>query len=718
MNVYGADTFIALVDSPGVQSNSTGDETDFSRLLVNTLNEAMSWITHKIVFEKEDLEARKEKLKVFYPQLHDNTPLLREIISKTGLLSSLTKMSHDMIVNDDGQNELDLTNFKHLTRIEGNIQMKHFWGVETYEEKQFLRCNECFVNPDLVTVLSSSADESLKSMFTSHVSEEGKMMINNMDRGELETRKLHQLTSSQQTVAAKFQHLLSSVVRLILTCEPHFVFCFDSGKDLDSQVELFNIKELNFVRRNGYSHRLDFADFLQRYCFLAFNFDERVVASRKDAQLLMIRLGIDGFYCGKKKIFLKYYHVDFLSKFYDEQYKRIVTVQAAARRYLAKIKAEREKCSKLAKTMFHPKRILKKWRQYKRAEVSSSLTSGSGNKFNTLQKNKAATEIQRHVRGHNVRKHLSKELRFKLLNILLSPHPQRKTLAENILKNEAGVDNNEAKNIVEDLEEAVMKKEQMISKQEALSLLPSIIYQHNISVSDILKSTRGVQNLESVQKLPLPYIHLEPDVVKPGGSVIPSYVLPSTVYDILNFYTDLGPSKDLETIVKEKIKYEVKNPHTAVHVIKERDSENCEKYENLSIRTTTGRFRKNSLTPLVSRIPKNKVGDSKKFFQNKINQLTPRQNGKCFSKWPEVKAPYNMKDPKSNPSAGVIQQLNNLKNVEQEFHDEAPFDFKCLLRKSNVLPTETLRRRRHEPRDHVANVVNGNIQNLSSAIDL
>ena len=53
----------------------------------------------------------------------------------------------------------------------------------------------------------------------------------------------------------------------------------------------------------------------------------RVVASKNDAQLLMIRLGIDGFFCGKRKIFLKYYHIDFLSKFYEEQYKRIVTVQ-------------------------------------------------------------------------------------------------------------------------------------------------------------------------------------------------------------------------------------------------------------------------------------------------------------------------------------------------------------------------------------------------------
>ena len=97
----------------------------------------------------------------------------------------------------------------------------------------------------------------------------------------------------------------------------------------------------------------------------AFEFDERVVATKNTVQLLMIRLGIDGFYCGKRKIFLKYYHVDFLSKTYNEQYRRIVTVQSAARRYLAKIRAEREKCSRLANSLLVTKKIIRRWRSYK-----------------------------------------------------------------------------------------------------------------------------------------------------------------------------------------------------------------------------------------------------------------------------------------------------------------------------------------------------------------
>ena len=103
-------------------------------------------------------------------------------------------------------------------------------------------------------------------------------------------------------------------------------------------------------------------------------------------------------------------------------------------------------------------------------------------KYSAEQKNRAATEIQRHVRGHNVRKMLDKETRFKLLSILLTPQPNRKTLAENVLK-DGGMNDKEAEQAILDLDEAVTNKEKIsiISKQEAKTLLPSVIFKNNES---------------------------------------------------------------------------------------------------------------------------------------------------------------------------------------------------------------------------------------------
>ena len=104
------------------------------------------------------------------------------------------------------------------------------------------------------------------------------------------------------------------------------------------------------------------------------------------------------------------------------------------------------------------------------------------NKYSAEQKNRAATEIQRHVRGHNVRKMLDKETRFKLLSILLTPQPNRKTRAENILK-EGGMNEKDAEQAILDLDEAVTNKEKIniISKQEARTLLPSVLFKNNES---------------------------------------------------------------------------------------------------------------------------------------------------------------------------------------------------------------------------------------------
>ena len=68
-----------------------------------------------------------------------------------------------------------------------------------------------------------------------------------------------------------------------------------------------------------------------------------MVANRDNCRLLLIRLKMDGWALGKTKVFLKYYHVEFLSKMYEEQLKKIIMVQACVRRWLAKIRYKKQK---------------------------------------------------------------------------------------------------------------------------------------------------------------------------------------------------------------------------------------------------------------------------------------------------------------------------------------------------------------------------------------
>ena len=111
--------------------------------------------------------------------------------------------------------------------------------------------------------------------------------------------------------------------------------CFEASKVI-KQLRYTGVLETIRIRQHGFSHRLLFSDFLKRYCFLGYEFNERVIANRDSCRLLLIRLKMDGWSLGKSKVFLKYYHIEFLSKLYEDQIKKIVLVQAFVRKWLAK----------------------------------------------------------------------------------------------------------------------------------------------------------------------------------------------------------------------------------------------------------------------------------------------------------------------------------------------------------------------------------------------
>jgi hypothetical protein len=51
-----------------------------------------------------------------------------------------------------------------------------------------------------------------------------------------------------------------------------------------------------------------------RYKFLAFDFDETVDVTKDNSRLLLVRLKMEGWVIGKSKVFLKYYHVEYLAR--------------------------------------------------------------------------------------------------------------------------------------------------------------------------------------------------------------------------------------------------------------------------------------------------------------------------------------------------------------------------------------------------------------------
>lgn len=80
-----------------------------------------------------------------------------------------------------------------------------------------------------------------------------------------------------------------------------------------------------------------------RYCFLGFRFDEQITSSRENCRVLLLRLKMNGWALGKSKVFLKFYHVESLSKLYEEKIHQITIVQSCVRRWLVVTRRRKQK---------------------------------------------------------------------------------------------------------------------------------------------------------------------------------------------------------------------------------------------------------------------------------------------------------------------------------------------------------------------------------------
>lgn len=159
---------------------------------------------------------------------------------------------------------------------------------------------------------------------------------------------------------------------------PQFVRCikpndirasktFESQKVL-KQLRCTGVLETIRIRQHGFSHRLSFADFLKRYCFLAFGFNEKVMANRENCRLLLVRLKMDGWALGKSKVFLKYYHVEYLAKLYEDHVRKVVLIQACVRRWLARVQYKRNKL-KVAQSALTLQRHVRGWLTRRRLKL-------------------------------------------------------------------------------------------------------------------------------------------------------------------------------------------------------------------------------------------------------------------------------------------------------------------------------------------------------------
>ncbi|EGD78899.1 MYO1B protein [Salpingoeca rosetta] len=319
------------------------DTNSFEQLCINLANEQLQFFFNEHIFRMELVEYEREGIDGAAITYTDNKPLLDLFLkSKTGLIAVLDEESNFPRATDDTLVEKlhgRFTEHNDYTRPRGNecqFTLRHYAGHVEYDADGFLYKNRDTLAVDVIGALRVSENELVRKLFGAEPAKAVKGNRKHGPKGKLlnlkESKALMRASTRQAradlarkqraSVATTFKKSLSELMGRLNVASPHFIRCVKPN--LDKQCELFDedlvSKQLKYtgmlettrIRREGFAYRPLFADFVSRYKVLAWNVGESASA-QATCRRILDNAGIDGYFVGKTKVFLRYWHVDHLS---------------------------------------------------------------------------------------------------------------------------------------------------------------------------------------------------------------------------------------------------------------------------------------------------------------------------------------------------------------------------------------------------------------------
>ncbi|XP_052758788.1 myosin-IIIb-like isoform X2 [Galleria mellonella] len=662
-------------------------KNSFEQLCINIANEQIQYYFNQHIFTWEQQEYMAEGVPVDLVEFSDNRPVLDMLLSRPiGLLALLDEESRFPRATDRSLIEKFHNNVKskYYVRPKSDavcFAIHHFAGRVVYQADGFLEKNRNFLPPEVVQLMRQSQYDIIRFLFQCPITKTGNLyspLHGDVDTRSLESpsgeirdrfnsRGLASQSRAQQTVATYFRFSLMELLQKMVSGTPQFVRClkpndsrsprhFDPTKIL-KQLRYTGVLETIRIRQNGFSHRLTFDEFLKRYGFLAFSYDEKIKSDRDSCRLLLMRLKMDGWALGKSKVFLKYYHVEVLARIYEEQTRKIILVQACVRGWLARHHYRRLK-AQMAISVLTLQRHVRGWLTRKRlqerqrqlakefqreqdsqrkqkpgmpnknkammkAKVLLRMTSDDSDSNETVfgdkenvDTNRAAVVIQSHFRGYTARRRWAKGR--------APPPPPAPAPPAAVL----------------------MHQYSMQERAAQLHTFAEQVHNKNQELHKNLRRNKPGIRLQDVQRPPEEYRQ------PPGFTLVPAIIR--------------GQPSQVERDASRLSRYQQNNKEHCEH----RHLQNNQNWKNLPCsRQCSG---------LVS---------------NKINELVKNSN----KAQPAPRPVYN---PTYDPESDLRKILRNSPEIlatpvfsSDDDYTEGPFRFKQLLRPT-LGPTESLRKRK------------------------
>ncbi|XP_033263787.2 myosin-IIIa [Orcinus orca] len=345
-------------------------KNSFEQLCINIANEQIQFYFNQHVFAWEQNEYINEDVDARVIEYEDNRPLLDMFLQKPmGLLSLLDEecrfpKATDQTLVEKFEGNLKSQYFWRPKRMEVSFGIHHYAGKVIYNASGFLAKNRDTLPTDIVLLLRSSENSVIRQLVSHPLTKTGnlpysktKNIMNyqmrtseksiNVTKGETgeATRRARETTNMKtQTVASYFRYSLMDLLSKMVVGQPHFVRCIKPNNERQArkydkekvllQLRYTGILETARIRRQGYSHRILFANFIKRYHVLCYKWCEEPPLSPDTCATILEKAGLDNWALGKTKVFLKYYHVEQLNLMRKEAIDKLILIQACVRGFL------------------------------------------------------------------------------------------------------------------------------------------------------------------------------------------------------------------------------------------------------------------------------------------------------------------------------------------------------------------------------------------------
>ncbi|CAF1014750.1 unnamed protein product [Adineta ricciae] len=321
----------------------------FEQLCINLANEQIQYFFNQHIFRMEMTEYESEGIVAETLSFTDNHSLLELFMAKPlGILSLLDDESRLPKATDQtfveklnyhfGTNKHECYSINRNNKY--SFTVHHYAGKVSYCALGFLEKNRDTLSDSVVDMLKNSQDDLIRLLFHGNPSD-GTIHLNNRLQHRTAAEKD---ARNRLTVGAQYRNSLQVLMDRMCASHPVFMRCLKPNQQkqahlfdatfVRAQLRYCGMLETTRIRKEGYSVRLTFEEFIRKYGFLS-----RLRSSDSPLNTcrhILEETKLSEWQLGKTKVFLKYYHPEQLEKLMNKYRKAALLIQRIQRGHTAR----------------------------------------------------------------------------------------------------------------------------------------------------------------------------------------------------------------------------------------------------------------------------------------------------------------------------------------------------------------------------------------------